>query len=459
MTSFVEYYGVDTSLFESTGAFNPNLDNDSKLYIDPALVRRCTVDEFRSSSEILSDYYSKVLRLVKLSKKEGDVSWNYAKKLLIFKEIKGTCIGYSKGSTRGNSIGQKFSYSMLNLAKEILEAGYEDPIIFEFASIFEEGIGSDRVSDMITNILYKPILDYTQRIVSELGITPNIKVEYSGKYYNLMRNPFNDEPVLFLPYQILSKLPVAECCSDIDHVCNVNSMTRSELSKYVHFREEDHRISKSEMRNAFLHDPEFNKIFWNMYASDNGKIIDDQNLTLAKAREYFGNNHAILTKPKTIDELILFVEKINNHFKDHIENKGANSLLYHNNIPLNEKHVQSVYFVIAEELAKEYGVDVTRESNNGRGPVDFKISVGHDEKVLVEIKLTSNTHINHGLETQLPEYMKAESARYAYYVVVDIHNKGFSKVRECYRKIRKQNDLTIMLVTVDGNLKRSASKL
>ena len=36
--------------------------------------------------------------------------------------------------------------------------------------------------------------------------------------------------------------------------------------------------------------------------------------------------------------------------------------------------------------------DVTREPSNGRGPVDFKVSIGAADKSLIEFKLASNRH-------------------------------------------------------------------
>jgi hypothetical protein len=42
--------------------------------------------------------------------------------------------------------------------------------------------------------------------------------------------------------------------------------------------------------------------------------------------------------------------------------------------------------------------DVNREVNNGRGPVDFKVSFGADDKSLIEVKLASNSSLKRNLE-------------------------------------------------------------
>jgi hypothetical protein len=54
--------------------------------------------------------------------------------------------------------------------------------------------------------------------------------------------------------------------------------------------------------------------------------------------------------------------------------------------------------------------DVTREANDGRGPVDFKVSSGSKDKVLVEFKLASNTQLKRNLQKQTGIYEKASDA-------------------------------------------------
>ena len=62
------------------------------------------------------------------------------------------------------------------------------------------------------------------------------------------------------------------------------------------------------------------------------------------------------------------------------------------------------------ENATEY--DVNREVNNGRGPVDFKVSKGSKDTTLVEFKLASNTKLKKNLENQVEIYKKANCTAY-----------------------------------------------
>ena len=68
------------------------------------------------------------------------------------------------------------------------------------------------------------------------------------------------------------------------------------------------------------------------------------------------------------------------------------------------------------------------EPDEGRGPVDFKISRGQDITI-VEVKLTSNDQYLHGFEVQIEEYGKAEQTDNLVYVLVDLgHPRKVQKV-------------------------------
>jgi hypothetical protein len=44
---------------------------------------------------------------------------------------------------------------------------------------------------------------------------------------------------------------------------------------------------------------------------------------------------------------------------------------------------------------------VNREVNNGRGPVDFKVSRGSAERAVIEFKGASNTQLTRSLQQQM----------------------------------------------------------
>ena len=73
-----------------------------------------------------------------------------------------------------------------------------------------------------------------------------------------------------------------------------------------------------------------------------------------------------------------------------IEDQEGYRLFYANGKPIKrEADLQVIYRLVW------YGssLDVNREVNNGRGPVDYKISYGKKNSTLVEFKLASNSKL------------------------------------------------------------------
>jgi hypothetical protein len=80
---------------------------------------------------------------------------------------------------------------------------------------------------------------------------------------------------------------------------------------------------------------------------------------------------------------------LSGRIKDVIENKGGHRLFYHDGKPIQrESDLQILYRFVWFGTPS----DVGREANDGRGPVDFKISRGRD-KTLVEMKLAAQSGI------------------------------------------------------------------
>lgn len=56
----------------------------------------------------------------------------------------------------------------------------------------------------------------------------------------------------------------------------------------------------------------------------------------------------------------------------------------------HESAAQLLFYGVADSYCAANNIDLSPESNAGRGPVDFKLSRGSTDKVIVEVKLTSN---------------------------------------------------------------------
>jgi hypothetical protein len=153
------------------------------------------------------------------------------------------------------------------------------------------------------------------------------------------------------------------------------------------------------------------------------------------------------------------VRKICEHFRHLVEDNQLARLLYdEKGVRKHESAAQLLFFGIASAYCTANGLDLSPESDGGRGPVDFKVSSGFEGKVLVEIKLTSNNQLLHGFEVQLPIYMKAENTIRSIYFVID--NGGYSKARMDRFKdaVGKAIKPCPSVIIIDGSIRESASK-
>lgn len=456
--SFCDEFGLNKELLKSLGALDVILNFDTKYFIDPALLRKNNIPEFIDSSSSVEKYFESIVTLIKHSTSENDMYWKKADNMLKFKEIKSTCLGYSNSGTSGNAIGKELRKSILRTIKELSRSGAVDPIIFELLGVFQEKIGCDRISDLVTFIINNDIESYTQRIMNEMGITTVEKDE-------LLINPYNGEVIYLLPMEILSPLPIANSFDDIDFSCAENERVRNDINQYFDLgsrrklkKEEVHSlvINNDQFRSQMLE--EYKKISpdkYNFEIDSAGQII-----WYEKSRQIVENYPLTLSMPQNYDELLLLVINICNQFKKVIENNGLCKLLYDDKEqPKHESAAQLLFFGIADAYCVANNIDISREVNNGQGPVDFKFSVGYNKKIPVEIKLTSNAQLMHGIKKQLPIYMKQENAERAIYLIIENgHYKRLASFQDYYNKLDENTKRKVPYILVDGNLQVSASR-
>jgi hypothetical protein len=136
--SISDFVKVPAAAFDATGAFDAILDVDSKLFIDPHLVRSSKAPELALSAQTVRTRFEQVIRLLVASRGPGDSFWRQAERLFTFPEMRGLCIGYSRDGTSGRGMGPHLRARMLSTGKEIVDAGVNDPEIFELMGLLEE---------------------------------------------------------------------------------------------------------------------------------------------------------------------------------------------------------------------------------------------------------------------------------------------------------------------------------
>lgn len=166
------------------------------------------------------------------------------------------------------------------------------------------------------------------------------------------------------------------------------------------------------------------------------------------------------TAPATAEEAVAFVEEMILQFQDLIENKGIWKELWSDDKkPRREKAAQRLFFTMAYSYCKANNLDITPEADAGNGPVDFKFSSGFNNRVLVEIKLSTNSLL-HGYQKQLEIYKTAEDTDHGIYLVIDVGGLGqkYAEVQRARREAIERGEKTSKIFLIDGNRKASASK-
>jgi hypothetical protein len=92
--------------------------------------------------------------------------------------------------------------------------------------------------------------------------------------------------------------------------------------------------------------------------------------------------------------------------------------------------------------------DVNSEVNNGRGSVDYKISIGSSDKMLVEFKLASNNKLKQNLLNQVLVYEKANQTDQSIKVILYFSDQEFMTLNKIFKELNIiQNK---RLVTIDA---------
>jgi hypothetical protein len=472
-TTLSSHFGIDPRKLDKLGVLDPTLAIDTKLFIDPLLLRHCAHSEIHDLAvQEYRRHFEKVIKFLAAARVQEDVAWRTARRLLQFHEIRGTCLGYGAASIYGSGFGRELTERILRVGKEIVDLGITDPDLFPAMALFEADIGPDRISDMTTNVVHSALIAFNQRILKQLGIEGK-KFDLAGKTGRFLKNPFQERrtPIILVPKDILRALPIANDWDEVADAASKNERLRNRVNQYIgHIWAAKARRDKAELRAAALASRSAFQTLLDAIHCVPPKVYNldkdpDGLIRWAHIGKQFATNFPIdllaFQRLHNTDSVNDLVKRIVERFQQLIEHKGLNKELYkENKDPRHESTAQRLFFAIAYCYCEANNVDIAPEVDTGTGQVDFKISKGFNAKVLVEIKLSTNPNLVHGYKTQLETYKRAESTMRAFYIVIDVGRMG--KKDRHLMKVRNETsskgEPLSELLFVDGTLKAPASK-
>jgi hypothetical protein len=470
-STFSREYSLAHSAIESIGVLDSTLAIDTRLFIDPLLLAHSKHEEMREAAQTFRKFFEKVIKLLSASKRMNDPAWKAAKKLMAFPEISGTCLGYGAGSIRGSGFGDKLTQRIVTLASQIIEIGIDDPELFPLMALIEPDIGPDRVSDMTTNIIFDSLAAFNVRAIMGLGLTPKT-YRIRGSQYKLLQNPCesSDRPLILVPTDVLRDLPVAQDWDGIAQAAHETEQIRNDVNTHIgEIWEKKSKRNKAKLKTQALSSREAFQLLLNaMQASAHVPYPvekDPEGLTQWAAIGYEAAQKQPLSinKPtaRNGSELKRVVAEIVAQFRHLVENCGINKDLYREDkSPRHESTAQRIFFSVAYAYCKSNDIDISPEIDTGNGKIDFKFSQGFNRRVLVEIKLSTNSGTVSGYNNQLELYKRSQETESATYLVIDVGSMGKKDERLLAERNKavKRGDPVSDVEFVDATLKPSASK-
>ena len=141
-----------------------DVTNDTKAFIDPRALRLLPSDWGNECVSVIQDYFQTLLINIKSNPAK-------AKRLLqSLHEPNETHLGFSLSKSKGKALGidrANLVWKALSTSEAVVSGLLED---LEDTILMIEGIGSDIISDMTTNIIKEQLISYTQEICNKYSI-------------------------------------------------------------------------------------------------------------------------------------------------------------------------------------------------------------------------------------------------------------------------------------------------
>lgn len=472
---FSEHYSITKGADDDW--FDPVLNIDTKLFIDPFLIYSSETGNFVGSHDEVISFFNKVFMLLATSRgNPKTVPWKKAENLLKIHEVSELCLGYTKSGTRGSAAGTKLAAGMAEAIYDVIRSGKTDITHFEELAIISSGIGADRISDITAGILRQRFIKYTQFICIKHKI-PLATKKFRQGYFNqdylnwmpieaaLPLNPFTERPVLLSPKNYLRQLPTINMDEFWDYAFeNENETLRNDFSYDI-----QKNVKKDVIVEFAKRHPEIREKFIKSTEKSPPDPYDFSKDIKGFIRWYNASRDYCKTRQLKIEiysevGFKTAIKDMIDEFANYVENNKGWSLLWNDNKkPKSEEAAQNLFLGIVMHYCRANNIDLSRETNIGRGPVDFKTSLGFKLRALLELKLAKNTKFWNGLSRQLPKYMQAERINIGFFVIIMFTEKDFERLNSLQEKVEEVNKNTkydIVSVAIDASHSPdSASKL
>ena len=480
---FSDFFNITPESLAAYGAFNVSCVVDLPLFIDPFLL-------FTSGRQEYQNLHGEIIRYLSFLRDksvEGGINDGLLEAWYCFREVKQNRLGFCLTGSSGRGLGMDFARALNenlnNLFSDFGKERVTKGSHLEKLVLIRERVGRDNISDFTTNLIKGYLLEYTQgfaraNIASEKlkrVHVPKVHFNYNigvweGAVFEL---PWLvDDYVLLTPEDLLTKddtwinkedlrrefptirdaIPNEALRAQIDHYF------RGVLPKRATVKEEREAVEKTLLKFHELidHYIRFKEERGDEAIKRRAEKVREVDARFVRNLGVFVNlvtaNSDFYTTPSaTLGETlrkIVFLKHV-------IENQDGYRIFYVNGKPVERERDLQILFKLVWEGSPS---SVDAELNNGRGPVDFKISRGAKDQTLVEFKLASNPQLERNIENQVAIYEKANRATQSYKVILFFSAYDEAKVIRILRRLKVNENAGVILIDARRDNKPSASK-
>lgn len=487
---FSDYFEVNHKTIEKYGALDIALVCDNPAFVDPFLI--FANPKYKTQHTFIIKYLEflrdKAIRGSGNKLSKGDFSHYYK-----FSEVKQAWLGYSIDGNDGVGLGPLFAKSLYeNLNKIFSDFGREkitESAHMEKLCLVEDGVGIDKISDFTLNLVKEYILEYTQKFalkyvdkkfikefpVKKTSFDFNIGLWKDGRF----KLPFFEHKnkidfILLVPKDILtredtwiSKNDFLKSSTDIFSSIDNNEL-RVKLNRYFFdnlltklnkkkkiIKDESQKSRSVSLKKTIQKYPEVLDYYIKIKENNSSIALKTHvakpekinfYLDTGKIQQSFTaeNFKKITSVDDCLDRINFFKKILESNSKD-LQIKGAK---------LQEKQLQLMFKMVTYGSLFDYNSEV----NNGRGPIDFIISIGANDKVGLEFKLASSTKLKQNLLNQGKIYQEDSNLKHVIKVIFFFSISELNRARSILKEIGKKED-NREIYLIDCRKKESASNV
>ena len=481
---FSQYYSVPSDVLAKYGAFDISLVSDLPLFVDPFLL-------FNSQKSEYQVLHQDIIKYLTFLRDHADANLDPAlvRNWYRFKEVKQNWRGFTVLGNYGSGLGANFATALHASLGSILRNFGSEQITkgshLEKLALIKEGVGRDNISDFTTNLIKSYLLEYTQQFAKsylqpeqrETFAVARAVFNYGTESWETRTYElpyFNGDFILLTPADILTRddtwisrsdmirgfTRIPNAVSDDQLRAQINNYFNSFLSK----KPTDKEYSQAAQRTI----TQFPELV-DYYIRDKEDRGDEAVEVSAKRRQ---DTETVLVQmvqrvvADVAEHTLLYQTPLTScgealarakGFKQYVENQDGYKLI---NKPGAEKP-----FARESDVQLFFGLifygsefDVNREVNNGRGPVDFKISKGAIDKSLIEVKLASNSRLKQNLEKQVGVYEKTNGTRKSVKVVICYTAGEQARLDRILKELTLAGEESIVVIDARADNKPSGSR-